>query len=67
MWALSIAQDLASAFDASPKGLLDESIGLRLRNEIYGAAAARDARESVQAFLGRRTSTEPFLKFVGAK
>jgi Zn-dependent oligopeptidase len=67
MWSLAIAQDLASKFYEAPGGLLDEKVGRRLREEIYGAAASREAEVSVEKFLGRKPSVEPFLKFVGAK
>ncbi|HEU5079473.1 MAG TPA: M3 family metallopeptidase [Opitutaceae bacterium] len=66
LWSLAIAQDMASVFRASPNGFLDEKIGRRLRKEIYSAAASREAKDSVEAFLGRKESLEPFLEFVGA-
>jgi Zn-dependent oligopeptidase len=66
LWSLAIAQDMASVFRASPHGFLDEKIGRRLRTEIYEAAASREAADSVEAFLGRKESIQPFLEFVGA-
>jgi len=66
LWSLAIAQDMASVFKNSPNGFLDEKIGRRLRKEIYEAAASREANESVESFLGRKESLEPFLEFVGA-
>ncbi|HEY9153798.1 MAG TPA: M3 family metallopeptidase, partial [Opitutaceae bacterium] len=67
MWSLAIAQDMASIFRASPEGFLDEKVGRRLRDEIYAAGATRDVSESIEAFLGRKESLDPFLVFVGAK
>jgi thimet oligopeptidase len=67
LWSLSIAQDMASVFEASPDKFLDEKIGRRLRDEVYGAGASRDVTESVEKFLGRKQSTKPFLKFLGVE
>jgi thimet oligopeptidase len=67
MWAEVIAADMASIFKASPKGFLDEQVGRRLRNEIYGAGNTRDVSESVEVFLGRPRSMQPFLEDVGIK
>ncbi len=67
MWAEVIAADMASIFKASPKGFLDEQVGRRLRNEIYGAGNTRDVAESVEVFLGRPRSMQPFLEDVGIK
>jgi thimet oligopeptidase len=67
LWSLSIAQDMASVFEASPDKFLDEKIGRRLRDEVYAAGASRDVSESVEKFLGRKQSTKPFLKFLGVE
>jgi len=67
MWSLAIAQDMASVFRASPNGFLDEKTGRKLRDEVYGVGASRDVTESIEAFLGRKESLDPFLVFVGAK
>jgi thimet oligopeptidase len=67
LWSLSIAQDMASVFEASPDKFFDEKIGRRLRDEVYGAGASRDVTESVEKFLGRKQSTKPFLKFLGVE
>ncbi|HEY0966741.1 MAG TPA: M3 family metallopeptidase [Opitutaceae bacterium] len=66
LWALAIATDLASVFESAPNGFMDTSVGMRLRNEVYGAANTRDVNQSVEAFLGRPRSITPFLKFLGA-
>lgn len=67
LWAKVIAIDMASAFKAAPGGFLDETVGRRLRDEVYGAAHTRDVGESVEKFLGRPRSQEPFLEYVGIK
>jgi thimet oligopeptidase len=67
LWSLSIAQDMASVFEASPDRFLDENIGRRLRDEVYAAGASRDVTVSVEKFLGRKQSTKPFLKFLGVE
>jgi Zn-dependent oligopeptidase len=67
MWSLAIAQDMASVFRASPDGFLDVKTGRKLRDEIYGVGASREVSESIEAFLGRKESLDPFQEFVGAK
>jgi thimet oligopeptidase len=67
MWAKVIAIDMASVFKASPDGFLDAKTGLRLRNEVYGRGDTRDVGDSVEAFLGRKRSMQPFLEYVGIK
>lgn len=67
MWAKVIALDMASIFKAAPGGFMDEGVGRRLRNEIYGAGNTRDVAESVEKFLGRPRSMQPFLEDVGIK
>jgi thimet oligopeptidase len=67
LWAKVMAIDMASAFKASPDGFLDASVGLRLRNEVYGKGNSRDVGESVEKFLGRPRSMQPFLEYVGIK
>jgi thimet oligopeptidase len=64
-WADAIAADMATAFESAPRRFLDRRVGMRLRNEIYGVGGSRDAEESIEAFLGRERSIEPFLKSLG--
>ncbi|MSU46507.1 MAG: hypothetical protein EXS42_05155 [Lacunisphaera sp.] len=66
-WAKVLAIDMASAFKSAPGGFLDEKTGLRLRQEIYGVGHTRDVGESVEKFLGRPRSQEPYLEYVGIK
>jgi thimet oligopeptidase len=67
LWAKVMAIDMASEFKHAPGGFLDEKVGRRLRDEIYGAGNTRDVDESVAKFLGRPRSQEPFLEYVGIK
>jgi len=64
-WADAIAADMATAFEKAPGGFLDREVGMRLRNEIYAVGGARDVEASIEAFLGRDRSIEPFLKSLG--
>lgn len=67
LWAKVLAIDMAAEFKKAPGGFLDEKAGRRLRDEIYGVGHTRDASESVEKFLGRPTSQEAFLDYVGIK
>lgn len=67
MWAKVLALDMASAFKHAPGGFLDEKVGRRLRDEIYGIGHTRDVNESVEKFLGRKPSQDAFLEYVGIK
>ncbi|HEX9794873.1 MAG TPA: M3 family metallopeptidase [Planctomycetota bacterium] len=64
-WADSISADLASAFEASPGGLLDVATGMRLRREIYSVGGSRDESASIRAFLGRDTDNRAFAHAIG--
>ncbi|MDB6167103.1 MAG: prlC [Lacunisphaera sp.] len=66
-WAKVLAIDMASAFKSAPNGFLDANIGRRLRDEVYGKGNTRDVAESVEKFLGRPRSQEPYLEYVGIK
>jgi len=65
LWAKVMAIDMASVFQAAPGGFLDEKVGRRLRDEIYGVGNTRDVAESVEKFLGRPRSQQPFLHYIG--
>ncbi len=65
-WADAIAADMATAFEKSPGGYFDQDVGMRLRKEIYEVGDSRDVNESIEKFLGRPRSIEPFLKRIGA-
>ena len=64
-WADAIAADMASVFEHSPNGYLDQATGRRLRSEIYEVGDSRDVNVSIEEFLGRPRSLEPFLKKIG--
>ena len=66
-WAKVLAIDMASEFKKAPGGFLDEKVGRRLRDEIYSVGHTRDVAESVEKFLGRPRSQQPFLDYVGIK
>ncbi len=61
-WARAIAADMATVFRQSPGGFMDAGVGQRLRTEIYQPGNSRDVNESIEKFLGRPRSTEPFLE-----
>jgi thimet oligopeptidase len=64
-WADAIAADMATAFESAPNGYFDENVGRRLRTEIYEPGDSRDVNISIEKFLGRPRSLDPFLKKIG--
>ena len=64
-WADAIAADMATVFEKARDGYLDKQAGLRSRNEIYEPGDARDVTVSIEQFLGRKQSIQPFLKKIG--
>jgi thimet oligopeptidase len=66
-WADAIAADMATVFESAPDGYFDVNVGRRMREEIYAAGDARDVNVSIEKFLGRPRSIEPFLKKIGAQ
>ena len=66
-WADAIAADMATVFEQSPDGFFDQITGLRMRNEIYAVGDSRDINVSIEKFLGRPRSLDPFLKRIGVK
>jgi thimet oligopeptidase len=64
-WADAIAADMATVFEHAPNGYFDSAAGRRLREEIYAPGDSRDANVSIEKFLGRKRSLEPFLKKIG--
>ena len=67
MWAKVLSIDMASEFKKAPGGFLDVQAGRRLREEIYAVGNTRDVSLSVEKFLGRKRSQQPFLEYVGIK
>jgi len=66
-WADAIAADMATVFEQSSGGFLDVPTGMRLRQEIYAVGNSRDVNVSIEKFLGRPRSIEPFLEHIGVK
>ena len=64
-WADAIAADMATVFESAPEGYFDQQAGKRLRNEIYAMGDSRNVNESIEKFLGRKQSVQPFLKKIG--
>ena len=63
----AIAADMATAFEKSPDGYFDKTAGMRMRSEIYAVGDSRDINISIEKFLGRPRSLEPFLKKIGVR
>jgi len=64
-WADAIAADMATVFEKAKGGYLDRQAGLKLRREIYEQGDSRDVTLSIEKFLGRKQSIQPFLKKLG--
>ena len=64
-WADAIAADMATVFAHAPEGYFDQSAGRRLRTEVYEPGDSRDVNVSIEKFLGRQRSLDPFLKKIG--
>ncbi|NOY17288.1 MAG: Zn-dependent oligopeptidase [Gammaproteobacteria bacterium] len=64
-WAEAISADMVSVFKKSPGGLMDKDVGKRLRDEIYAKGGSREIDESINAFLGRKRSLDPFFEYIG--
>jgi thimet oligopeptidase len=66
-WADAIAADMGTVFEKAKDGYLDKQAGMKLRHEIYEQGDGRDVTVSIEKFLGRKQSVEPFLKKIGVK
>ena len=64
-WADAIAADMATVFEKAKDHYLDTQAGLRLRHEVYEPGDSRDVTVSIEKFLGRKQSVQPFLKRIG--
>ena len=64
-WADAIAADMATVFEKAKDGYLDKQAGAKLRREIYEVGDSRDVNVSIEKFLGRKQSVQPFLKKIG--
>jgi Zn-dependent oligopeptidase len=56
---------MATVFEKARDGYLDKQAGSRLRHEIYEPGDSRDVTVSIEKFLGRKQSVQPFLKKIG--
>ena len=65
-WADAIAADMATVFESAKDQYLDKQAGAQLRRDIYEPGDSRDVTESIEKFLGRKQSVQPFLKKIGA-
>jgi thimet oligopeptidase len=66
-WADAIAADMGTVFEKAKDGYLDKQAGMKLRKEIYEQGDGRDVTVSIEKFLGRKQSVEPFLQKIGVK
>jgi Zn-dependent oligopeptidase len=64
-WADAIAADMGTVFEKAKDGYLDKQAGLKLRHEIYEVGDSRDVTVSIEKFLGRKQSVQPFLRKIG--
>ncbi len=64
-WSDAIAADLATVFEKAPGGYFDKQAGMRLRHDIYEPGSSREVTESIEKFLGRKQSIQPFLAKIG--
>src|SRR2546421_2291931 len=64
-WADAIAADMATVFEKAKDGYLDKQAGMKLRREIYEPGDSRDVNVSIEKFLGRKQSIDPFLRKIG--
>jgi thimet oligopeptidase len=64
-WADAIAADMATVFESAKERYLDKQAGMRLRRDIYEPGDSREISESIEKFLGRKQSVQPFLKKIG--
>ncbi|HMP81170.1 MAG TPA: M3 family metallopeptidase [Verrucomicrobiota bacterium] len=64
-WADAISADMATVFENAPNGYFDVAAGMKLRKEIYEPGDSRDVNISIEEFLGRPRSLQPFLKQIG--
>ena len=64
-WADAIAADMATVFEKAKDGYLDKQAGMKLRREIYEVGDSREVNVSIEKFLGRKQSVQPFLKKIG--
>ena len=66
-WAEVLSADAFSAFEEarSHRGVLDEAIGARFRDEVLAVGGSRPAAESFRAFRGREPEVDALLRHNG--
>src|SRR5438094_614468 len=64
-WADAIAAEMATAFEKSKNGYFDKKAELQLRRKINKPEDSPDVNISIEKFLGRKQSIQPFLKKIG--
>ena len=65
LWAQAISDDLNTVFEKAENKYFDETVGLKLRTEIYEPGDSRPVEESIREFLGRDWNTKAFIKNLG--
>jgi thimet oligopeptidase len=63
LWAEVYAQDMFTVFKQN--GLTDTDTGVRYRNLILANGTQQDIEEAVEAFLGRPSNNEAYIKSLG--
>ncbi|CAG8868943.1 Oligopeptidase A [Pseudomonas fluorescens] len=63
LWSDIQAFDLFTRFQAS--GLLDARTGHELQTDLFAPAGSRSLAQSIEAFLGRPASAQPYLQWHG--
>ncbi|MBW9122222.1 Zn-dependent oligopeptidase [Microbacterium trichothecenolyticum] len=63
-WSLVIARDLLSGFAT---GLMDPEAARRYRTEVLERGGSRDARDLVEAFLGRPSSFDAYRRWLAGE
>ena len=63
LWSMVYGDDLWSRF--ASEGIDDPAVGADYRREILECGSARDAQDQVEAFLGRPSTSEAFLRRTG--
>jgi thimet oligopeptidase len=63
LWSLVYGYDLWSRFEA--EGIINPDVGAAFRRDIFEAGSSRAAEDLVEAFLGRPSNNEAFLRLTG--
>ena len=65
LWSRVFAQDIFSVFEAA--GVMSAEVGRRYRDTILARGSTVDEDENLEDFLGRPSSKDPFLRWLGIK